>query len=142
MRIEVDTAGRGGDALRKVIVVTTNDPVNANTNLVVKGMVDTVVTISPPLVRLAGSPGEALTSEVRIVPEAKYPFKIIDVLPEKGDNIQFSLKENSIANGRSEYILLVTNTTRAKGRYRDKITLKTTSPYRPEISLHVLGFIN
>jgi hypothetical protein len=112
------------------------------TNLIVKGMVDKIATISPAHIRLTGSATAEITSEVFIVPEAKYPFKVIEALPEKGDNIMLMLKEKTTADGRSGYLLSVRNKTSTKGRYRDKITLKTTSQYQPEILLHVLGNIN
>ena len=128
--------------MKKKIVVTTNDPNNTMTNLIVKGMIDKIATISPTHIRLTGSVNEKITSEVLIVPEAKYPFKVIEALPEKGDNIRLLLKEKTTADGRSEYLLLVSNKKSTKGRYRDKITLKTTSQYQPEISLHLLGNIN
>ncbi len=128
--------------MKKEIVVTTNDPNNATTHLIVKGMVDRIATISPTNVRLAGSADEQITSEVLVVPEVKYPFKIIEALPEKGDDISLLLKENTTGNGRSEYVVFVSNKATKKGKYWDKITLKTNSKYQPEIVLRVFGDIN
>ena len=105
-------------------------------------MVDKIATISPTYIRLVGSVNEKVTSEVLIVPEVKYTFKVIDAIPEIGDNISLFFKEKPLVNGRSEYVLYVSNKASTKGRYRDKITLKTTSQYQPEISLQVLGNIN
>lgn len=128
--------------MKKEIIVTTNDPNNTITHLTVKGMIDKIATISPTHIRLAGSVNEKITSEVLIVPEAKYPFNVIEALPEKGDNISLLLEEKTTDDGRSGYLLVVSNKKSTKGTYRDKITLKTTSQYQPEISLHLFGNIN
>lgn len=138
----MDTTGRGGKPLNKNIVVTTNDLKNATTNLIVKGMVDKLVTISPDRVLLSGPSGEGVSLEVLIIPEKKYPFKVVEASPHKGDNIKLSFREIVTDDGSLGYKLHVKNLKRVNGRYADKVILKTTSKYQPTISVPVYGNIN
>jgi hypothetical protein len=138
----VDTTGRGGKPLNKNIVVTTNDLKNATTNLIVKGMVDKLVTISPDHVLLSGPAGEGVSLEVLITPEKKYPFKVVEASPHKGDNIELSFREIVTDDGSLGYKLHVKNLKRVNGQYADKVILKTTSKYQPTISVPVYGNIN
>jgi len=128
--------------LKKEIVVTTNDPNNTMTNLIVKGMVDKLVTISPDRIQLSGSADKGLSSEVLVLPEINYPFKVVEASPEKGDNIELSFSEKVTEDGRLGYTLRVKNIKLDSGRYADKVILKTTSKYQPTIYVPVYGNIN
>jgi len=86
---------------------------------------------------LLGRPGEEIKTSVKITPEDKYPFKIVEVTAEKGKNIRYRLEGSETAG----YLLAVENVKRGKGRYFDAIYLKTTSEIGPVIKILVWGNI-
>ncbi|MCP4110869.1 MAG: hypothetical protein GY749_35960 [Desulfobacteraceae bacterium] len=75
-----------------------------------------------------------------IVPEKKFPFKILGTRAKKGQNISYKLDEVKKAD-KTEYILTVENLKKDKGRYHDTIFLKTDSKVRPEIDIPVRCYI-
>lgn len=127
--------------MSKTIRVQTNDVKQQNVNLKISGEVEKFVTIEPSRVKFTGTIGESLKSQVKIIPEKKYPFKIIEVKAKKGDDIQFNLKEVKTAD-QSAYELTVENVKQDKGRYFDSIILKTDSTIQPEITIKVYGHIH
>ncbi len=108
--------------------------------MTVTGEVEKFVTITPSRVRLTGRAGQPIEEVVTIIPERKYPFKIIEAKARNGKRIDYNLSEIKSSNGR-QYVLTVKNIKTGKGRYLDTIVLKTTSKYRPEISIKVYGNI-
>jgi len=92
------------------------------------------------VLRLVGSVGQPLKRSVIIIPEKKYPFKIIEAKAKKGDNINVTLGEVKHPDV-TRYILTVENLKKGKGRYSDIIALKTDSTIRPEIRISVYGNI-
>ena len=91
--IKVKTEGSGGKKLKKKAIVFTNDKKNPKINLTIAGSVEKFVTITPRWVKLSGAAGQELKSDVKIIPEEKYPFKIINVSSKKGANIRVELKK-------------------------------------------------
>jgi len=77
---------------------------------------------------------------VSIIPEKKYPFKIIDAKAQSGKNISIQLDETSNSNGTA-YELKVENISQKSGRYYDTIILKTDSKVRPELDVKVYGYL-
>ena len=126
--------------MNKNITVETNDQKNPNLNLAVFGMVDKFVTIIPKNVILRGFIGDQLKTTVKIIPEEKYPFKIIESKAINGKNIRFELEEHKLSKGM-EYVLTVENLKKDEGRYIDNISLKTDSKIRPLIRINVNGSI-
>lgn len=124
----------------KNISVQTNDPKHSRLNLTIAGDVEKVVTISPNRVRLHGPLGQKIKASVDIIPEEKYPFKIVEVKAKNGKLISFNLSEVKRTN-RIGYILNVENLKKDEGRYHDTIYLKTDSKIKPEIKIHVHGDI-
>jgi hypothetical protein len=109
--------------------------------LTVTGEVEKFVTITPSRrVRLSGRAGQPIEETVTIIPGEKYPFKIIKAKATNGKRIYYYLSESMTPNGR-QYVLTVKNIKTGKGRYLDTIVLKTTSKYRPEITIQVYGNI-
>lgn len=108
--------------------------------LTVTGNVDKFVTIDPKRISLRGAAGSRIKSIVRIVPEEKYPFKITESEASNGKNIRFKLQKLDNTK-KEEYILLVENLKKNKGRYVDTIKLKTDSKIKPEIKIYVYGYI-
>ncbi len=127
--------------MNKSIRVETNDPQNKSFNLIITGYVEKFATISPSRLRLSGESGASIKSSANIIPEKKYPFKILSVSAKNGDNIQQELKEVEHPEGKG-YLLTVENIRTDGGRYFDIITLKTDSKIRPEIQISVYGDIS
>jgi len=122
--------------LREKIVVLTNDPDKPNQKLEVFGNVERFVTIKPGVVLLSGVVGKQIKVVVRIIPEKKYPFKIVGTSLIRGKYVGCELREVDASEGGG-YALSVENLRNRRGRYSDLITLKTTSKIRPEIKIKV-----
>jgi hypothetical protein len=120
--------------------VYTNESNPSLHTLAIAGQVDNFVTISPNYVRLQGFQGEPIKESVRIIPEEKYPFKIVNVQAQNGENIGFQLQEIKESK-TSQYLLTVENRKSDPGRYVDSIILQTDSSIRPELDVRVFGFV-
>ena len=107
-------------------------------DLAISGQVEKFVTIRPKHVNLRGYTGDSIKALVTVIPEKKYPFKILKVSAKDGKNIKFELDEvASSANG--VYQLRVENLKPDSGRYYDTIFLETDSKIRPKLSVRVYG---
>ena len=138
--VEVNTRGYGGRRLWKRILVETNDPEHPKFYLKIGGNVEEFAHIEPHNVQLMGPSEKELKQQVSIIPLEKYPFTIVGVTAEHGDNIRFKL-QNLKTPQTTKYLLTIENRKKEKGRYRDLILLKTDSPVRPEIRIAVYGHI-
>lgn len=108
--------------------------------MTVAGYIEKFATIIPHRVVLSGIAGQELKKEVRIIPEEKYPFKIVNVNPKNSSHISVELKEIKESK-KVEYLLTIQNLKKEKGRYHETIKLKTDSKVKPEIHLNVYGNI-
>lgn len=97
-------------------------------------------TISPEHVSLRGFAGDSIKGMVTIIPDKKYPFKILDARAQNGKNIHIELAEVKKSESQA-YELTVENIRQAAGRYYDTIIMKTDSDVRPEISVRVYGYL-
>ncbi len=109
--------------------------------LTIIGQVEKFVSIYPKDVQLFGLAGAPIKKMVQIIPEKKYPFRIIEVKAKDGRNIDFSLQEETKSQIVS-YTLIVENKKGDKGRYYDTVYLITDSPLKPRINVNVFGNIN
>jgi hypothetical protein len=103
-------------------------------------MVEKFVTIIPKNAILRGFVGDKLKTTVKIIPEEKYPFKIIESKAINGKDIRFKLEEHKLSKV-IEYVLTVENLKKDKGPFYDNISLKTDSKIRPMIRIRVNGYI-
>jgi hypothetical protein len=126
--------------MKKTAGVYTNDKNRPRQDLVISGPVEKFATIRPKHVSLRGFAGDSIKGKVRIIPEKKYPFKILDVRAQDGKNINFQLDEVRKSNGLT-YELKVENLREKAGRYYDTIILKTDSKVRPELNVKVYGYL-
>lgn len=126
--------------MKKTAGVYTNDKNLPQQDLVISGQVDNFVAINPRNVSLRGVAGDPIESVVTIIPEKKYPFKIIDARAQNGENIRIELKEMAKSNGGG-YELKVENLKTTTGRYYDAIILKTDSSVQPELDIRVYGYL-
>ncbi|MCP4345974.1 MAG: hypothetical protein GY795_10670 [Desulfobacterales bacterium] len=118
----------------------TNDPNKKNIILTMAGTVEKFVDISPKRIVMKGSEGQVIKETLTIVPEKKYPFKIVGTRAKTGKNITYKLDEVKKAD-KTEYMLTVENLKKDKGSYHDTIFLKTDSKVRPEIDIPVRCYI-
>ena len=124
--------------MKKTAGVYTNDKNLPRQDLVISGSVERFVTIRPQHVSLRGIAGDPIKGLVKIIPEKKYPFKILDVRAKDGKNINFQLDEVKSSNGPA-YELKVENLRENTGRFYDTIILQTDSTIRPELNVRVYG---
>jgi hypothetical protein len=89
---------------------------------------------------LNGFTGDLIKRTVKIIPEKKYPFKIVGDRTVHKKYIRYELEEASRSK-KTGYVLTVANLKRQRGRYVETIRLKTDSKIRPEIRIRVYGNI-
>ena len=126
--------------MKKTAGVYTNDKNRPQQDLVISGMVEKFATIRPQHVSLRGVAGDSIKGQVSIIPEKKYPFKILDARAQDGKNINFQLDEVKNPKGPA-YELKVENLSQKTGRYFDTVILKTDSKVRPELNVVVYGYL-
>jgi hypothetical protein len=124
--------------MKKTASVYTNDKNRSRIDLAISGQVEKFVTIRPQHVNLRGYAGDSIKAMVTVIPEKKYPFKIIKVSAKDGKNIKFQLDEVE-SPGNGAYALKVENLKTDIGRYYDTIFLETDSKIQPKISVRVYG---
>ena len=124
--------------MKKTAGVYTNDKNRPRMDLVISGQVERFVTIRPKHVNLRGYAGDSIKASVSLIPEKKYPFKILKARAKDGNNIKFEL-EDLTKSENGAYTLKVENLKKDIGRYFDTIILETDSKIRPELSVRVYG---
>ena len=107
--------------------------------LSIAGMVDRFAAINPRMLNLRGTAGEKLQGTVSIVPEEKYPFKVLGVHAREG-KLSASLSEVK-EGGRAAYALVVENLKTEAGSFNDTVVLKTDSPLQPELDVRVFVYL-
>ncbi len=122
------------------MVVHTNDINNRMISLTVYGFVENFATVKPERVFLNGPVDKNISATLEIIPEEKYPFKILETSALNGNNIRVKL-EKSPESKPTQYFLTVKNTAKVKGKYYDLIIIKTDNKIHPEIRIPILGNI-
>ncbi|MCJ7683190.1 MAG: hypothetical protein MUO68_02740, partial [Desulfobacteraceae bacterium] len=89
---------------------------------------------------LNGEAGTEIKVSLKITPATKALFDIVEAKANSGKEISISLTEAKEPNGKI-YVLTVENRRKTKGRYRDTITLLTTSSIRKKLTIPVYGDI-
>jgi hypothetical protein len=107
--------------------------------LLVRGQVDRFAAINPRTLSLRGQAGEILQGAVSIVPEDKYPFKLISAKARSGQ-LKVGLNEEKEGE-RSVYTLSVENLRSEAGSFNDTVVLKTDSPLKPELDVRVFVYL-
>ena len=126
--------------MTKNTAVYTNDKTRPQQDLVISGQVEKFVTIRPQHANMRGIVGDAIKGSVTIIPEKKYPFKIINLRAKDGKNIRYQLEETKISDSRA-YKLNIENLKTDAGRYYDSIILETDSKFRPQLNVKVYGYL-
>jgi hypothetical protein len=135
----VDTAGYGGRKLEKSADVMTNDPKEPVVNLRMAGQVDRFAAVTPRMLSLRGVSGETLRGSVSIVPEEKYPFRILGAYPVEG-KLKVQLDEVT-QDGKKAYALQVENLRNEAGSFNDTVRVKTDHPLQPEMDVRVYVYL-
>jgi hypothetical protein len=135
----VDTTGYGGRKLEKSADVMTNDPKEPVVHLRIVGPVDRFATITPRTLSLRGVSGETLQGSVRIVPEERYPFKVLETYALDG-KLRVQLHPD-VQDGRASYALRVENLRTEAGAYQDTVRVKTDHPLQPEMDVRVYVYL-
>ena len=126
--------------MKKNAGVYTNDKKHPQQDLVISGQVETFVTIRPKHANMRGIVGDPIKSTVTIIPEKKYPFKIVNLRAKDGKNIKYQLEETTVSD-TTAYRLNIENLKTDAGRYYDAIILETDSKIRPQLSVRVYGYL-
>ena len=126
--------------MREKVVVHTNERDKPKHNLEIFGRVENFASIKPGSVLLEGPAGKEIKGQVRIIPKDKYPFEIVGIHLLRGKYVGYQLRKVEDSKGGG-YVLSVENLSNKKGRYSDRILLKTTSTIRPELKIKVYGNI-
>jgi hypothetical protein len=119
------------------MVVYTNGADNGIIHLTVYGFVEKFATVRPERVFLNGPVNKNLSVTLEIIPEEKYPFKILEIAALNGDKINIKFEKNTGAKS-TQYLLNVKSTAKAKGKYFDLIIVRTDNMIHPEIRIPVL----
>ena len=125
--------------MKKTASVYTNDKNRSQVGLVISGQVDKFVTVRPKHINLRGYAGDTINASVSLIPEKKYPFKILKVSAQDGNNIKFQLADVELSAANGAYELTVENLKQDIGRYFDTIILETDSKIRPQLKIKVYG---
>ncbi len=139
--VTVSTKNHGGQTLRKGFTVSTNDPQKPEVRLHVTGKVTAYLAVSPRYVRFIGRGDQPLSQTVKITPLDGHPFTIKAVKAQQGQNLRFDLKPLGKDPAKSGYELVVENTMKAAGNYRDMITIQTDSKEKPSVTIPVYARI-
>jgi hypothetical protein len=126
--------------MRKTAGVYTNDKTRPQQDLVISGQVEKFVTIRPQNANMRGIVGDPIKGTVTIIPEKKYPFKILNLRAKDGKYIKYRLEEAKESD-TTVYKLNIENLKTDAGRYYDSIILETDSKIRPQINVRVYGYI-
>ena len=126
--------------MRKTAGVYTNDKKRPRQDLVISGEVEKFVTIRPQHANMRGFVGDPIKGTVTIIPEKKYPFKILNLRAQDGKYIKYQLEETK-EPASTVYKLNIENLKTDAGRYYDAIILETDSKIRPQINVRVYGYI-
>ena len=126
--------------MRKSAGVYTNDKTRPRQDLVISGEVEKFVTIRPQHANMRGFVGDPIKGTVTIIPEKKYPFKILNLRAQDGKYIKYQLAEIKESDSMA-YTLNIENLKKDAGRYYDSIILETDSKIRPQLSIRVYGYL-
>ena len=126
--------------MKKTAGVFTNDKSRPRQDLVITGQVEKFVTINPRHINLRGNAGDTIKAKVILIPEKKYPFKILNVRAKNGKYINFRLEEIK-QSANTAYEIRVENLKQDTGRYYDTIIVETDSKIRPQLDVRVYGYL-
>jgi len=139
--VAVNTDGISG-AMRKAVVVTTNDPGRPEVTLMVTALVEPEVSFSLPALFFGEVPvDKEVTREIVLTVRSDVSVRIVGVESSNQD-IRAGLSPEPLSNGK-RVRLSVTHRAGAKpGYFFGAVIIKTTSSRTPELTLGVRGTVN
>lgn len=135
-----DTDGYGGATFHMTVTVLTDDPIEPQIELELKGPVVKFATIEPARITLAGKCGEPVVIQAVITPNPDHPFRIADAIPD--DRLADVIDVHLDRQPDGVYRIAVHNRLTTPGQYRGRIVLRTDSRLRPQLYLYVIGRID
>ena len=123
--------------MTKRVLVKTDDPRKRKMTVVVTGRVEALVTIEPPALTFEGKPGETLEKFVTITPSAKHSFSILGMTQNKDSGVLAELVEPEKKG--DPWRIKVNVHSKTEASLIDTLTLKTSSPHRPELKIRVFA---
>lgn len=147
IRAEVDTASFSGP-ISKAVIVFSNDPVNAQINLVIKADVRSFVEVLPRALILFKNlmSGEQASEKVTLVSADGSDFQVTGV-EAGGGPYQTSFRQlpegERIAErkGAQWEVVITVPPTAPEGMLQHKVLVKTTHPKAPEVPINVTGAV-
>jgi hypothetical protein len=121
--------------MTKTTLVRTDDPAMKVFSLVVKGVVEKIVNISPEAVYLTGKKGDTLEAAVTLVPSEKYPFSILGM--EKKHNSRIEALLEAVPGDQKSWQIKIKCVSDKVADLYDELVLKTDSPYKPTVNIKV-----
>ena len=116
-------------------MVKTDDPANKNFYLTVTGQVAEIARVEPGTLSLSGKPGETLQGVVSVTPAEGYPFSVLSLSQKFKGGITAELIKPEKAT--AAWQVKVSAFSEKPDDLYDIITLKTDSPYKPEVQIRV-----
>ncbi len=130
----------GGQTIKGKITGETNDKKIAELNIGISLQVEQFAEITQHTIELTGTKKDDLIGKTKIIPIAKYPFKITGLKPQKGYFFDYSYIQVSNEK-QKEYVITVKNKIKKPVIYRDMLFIQTDHPIRPELKIRVKGKI-
>jgi hypothetical protein len=135
---KINTSSLAGP-VEKMITITSNDPHNANVNLIIKAVIEPEIGISESQIVFDNTPAEkAVTKEIILtVPEGKS----IEVLSAASKNPDIKAKVSPVpgTNGKKWKLIATHRANAIPGYFFGQIVVKTDSQLSPELSVYVRG---
>ena len=135
-----DTTGFQGLKV-KTVRLYTNDPKQASFVLTLKGVVQPDVVVSVPRVRFGDlTKGAAASQQLTVTVERSSPLQILEA-STRSQYLELLTEETSFSGRRGKKITVKLKPETPLGLFRDRISIKTSSPENPVVSIPVMGNI-
>ncbi len=137
--VRLDTARVTGRT-KKTVTVYTNDPASPATGLTLTGQVATDLVVTPtPLYLGKIRRGEAVRRELRVAPGRPGASFAVTWVEHSNPIVRVTL--TSLPGGAGQMIAVELDRDVPLGRFNDQLTLHTTSPRDPTLSVPVFGSV-
>jgi len=122
---------------RKETTIKTNDPIQPEVVLVLKGYAEPIIEIQPShIIKLKGSPGEEVETKLKLISNLPTPWKISYYKASIPDKIDVALKPEEAGK---TYELTIKNKFKESGNYSGIIELFSNFKPRPRLIIRVFG---
>lgn len=122
--------------MKKRIKVSIDDPTTPTAYLTIQGPVERVVNITPRTLVFQGNSGKVMEKTITIIPVEKYPLNILDLTFKNSRYLACELKKTQI-NGKQAFKVIVKTKKEARGKFYDRLLMKTDSRVKPLIIVWV-----